>query len=219
MEKLKKTCEWCKVEFSSASPRARFCAARCSNAAYRKANAEKEKARCAVYRKANAEKVKARKAAWRKAAWRKANPEKVKAGEASRYDSAKGGRSFLGGAQRAAARLERFKEDPEKYAAYLATERQSNKMRRAKKKLLAARTAYLADPVNAAKVAAANMARMTPEEREAWHLRREEEQEKADRKAARDAIRRDLAIAEAAKAATQDPTWADLEWSPDAAPV
>jgi len=55
---------------------------------------------------------------------------------------------------------------------------------------------------------------MTPEEIEAWHLKREQEQEKADRKAKREAIKKELAAVEAIKTVTQDPTWSDLEWAP-----
>lgn len=223
-----KKCEWCGAEFEGKRKGTRFCGHKCNcakNNAKRRPNTGRKTVakKCEwcgtefVPSKSNAARAKhcSRKCGRTKWGKEHPDPERMRRYNERGYDSADGSRAFLEANERSRVWFAKLKQDPEKYAQHLAKMRERSRTNRLRKKQAAARAAYLADPVNAKRIEAANLARMTPEERAKWDEKLDKELERRDRKAARDAIRRDLAIAKKASEAITDPTWADLEWSPE----
>lgn len=230
MAEYQKVCEWCKKEFVAKDPRALSCSTRCKSAK-KYAKCRNERAPPAVYQKvckwckqgfetktkraqcctekcrdaqkyqANKEPIKAR-SRQRGAE----NREEIKYKKYEHYDAV----GCLAVTQRGRQRLADIMRDPVRLEKYRSYHRDWYRKSSARKKQEAERAAYLADPINAARVAAANYERMTPEEREKWHEKREEEQERAERKAKRDALKKTIRATEDIE---QDPTWKDLEWS------
>lgn len=191
-----KKCEWCKKMFEATGPYAglrKFCNSKCK---------DKKKKNSPQYKEAEHR---------RQQEWRLKHPDYQKEHRAKSpglseeiYD-----KNFL--------YYEQWrKEHPDKLKEYAERHREkNNERRRIYRAQAAARAAYLADPVNAKRIEEANLARMTPEERAKWDEKLDKELERRDRKELRDAIRAELKIAERAATAKDDPTWADLEWSPE----
>ncbi len=231
------TCGWCSAVIVLKRKNKIFCSSKCSGAAYKKRNAEKVKAKQKEWRRSHPEKTKAQGARYRaknqkkrsliQAKYRKAHPEKRRANEARRrknsrdkikaskekyYDS----KGFLLTGRYTAEQIERLRQDPARLQAHRARRNERQRRCRQIRKREAARAAYLADPINAARIAEANYRRMSPEEKEKWHQKIEAEQEKADRKARREALRKELEAMNLTPGAIEEKlgeTFADIEWA------
>jgi hypothetical protein len=146
--------------------------------------------------------------------------------KAERYDN--GG--FILNEIRSKNRYDKLRQEPEKFETERIRSRKSSSRSNAKRKAESeALKLYLSSPEYRARVDATNArarANRTPEEIAADEKRDEERELKAWRKEYREGIKRQIAAKEAELAAeqaaieatktvTQDPTWADLEWSPN----
>jgi len=195
-----KQCEWCKKEFEAKTEKARLCNKVCADRKRKRSPEYREQS--AKYRESNREYVRAY-----ASEWRRTHPDRC----ADYYDK----RVVVQAEQ--AEQWRKQNENYHKEYAKTHDRRDYYKARRLRMKQEAARAAYLADPINAARIAEANLSRMTPEEREAWHQKIEAEQEKRDRKERREALRREHAASQITPSLvitkTGD-TFAHIEWAP-----
>jgi len=202
-----KPCEWCKKEFEAKTERARLCGRKCEAAKYRSKNHNKALAATRRWRQTNPEKVKLlRKAYYKKS--KNTDSEKRK----SRYDQGQ----FLSALEYRRQYLAKMKlEEPDRWNREREKARERARACYARKKQEAARAAYLADPINAARIAAANLSRMTPEERDRWLDKQEQEREKQERKAKREALKKEIAAQSVTVETVKEQFGEvfDLEWS------
>jgi len=202
-----KHCQYCETPFEPKQKRSKFCSRQCGVLACHKKNRQKYTVNSRAWAAANREKARAA-----ASSWAEKNPEKQRAINTEWYDNV----GFLDRNERAAQYLEQLRQDPVKWAAHLERRTEYSRRYYARKKLEATRASYLADPINAARIAEANYLRMTPEEKEKWHQKIEAEQEKADRKAYREAKRKELAAMtiDTTKVIEQTgDTWAHLDFA------
>ena len=212
-------CEGCKKEFEAKTKRAATCSNKCKKAKYNAENPEKVKAQRDKYAAQNPEKNKTFLADWRVAhpdyqrQWRDKNKERL----SDYYDNGiiRYEQWRRDNPDYSSRRYASLREDPEKYAQHLARVREYKRQQRAQNTHLAARAAYLADPINAARVEAANLTRMSQEERDAWVDAAEKQREKEERKEIRAATRKIHAAKQTTPAKIEEafPAVFDLEWS------
>ena len=216
-----KICEWCKKQFEAKTKRARLCSPQCvdkrrysMHAAQikegvkrrRLAHPERAKGASARYRTEHADKVRAA-----SAKYIAENAGRLKCYRQERYDT--GGCLVNNEKNKKFGKI--LAADPARAAQYRVLRRENKRRCLARKKLLAARAAYLADPINAARVAAANLTRMSPEERDAWIDAAEKQREKEERKEVREATKKLHAAKQTTPAKVEEafPAVFDLEWS------
>ena len=191
-------CKRCKKEFvPKRFSDTQFCSEKCIQSQWYLDNAEDLRPRNAQYRKEHAEEIRQ---------WK-----------AQDYDDPSSPRSFLTVAQRTREHIAKLRQDPKRHAQHLAKRAERERRARQRKKKLALRAAYFADPNNAVRVESRNQ--MSPEQRAADDKKLDRLLESRDRKEIRDARKRELdavkLAAELAATARHDPVWADMEWSPE----
>lgn len=194
MAEYQKVCEWCNKEFVAKLINTKTCTESCRRAKWKMENIEKIRLKD---RHRNKERMKIEKYRLKQKErmneYRIKNKDKIKDYKKEYYDS--GG--FLASAKNSKKHEQKRSDpvlsDPVLYEKELTRKREFKRSWLKRKKLEADRMKYIGDPINARRIAEANFYRMTPEEKEQWHQKREDDQEKADRKERRKLLKKELA--------------------------